>query len=35
VRCAADTRKRLVAELRLMKGKQIDKPWRKHSNMPL
>lgn len=30
-----DTRRRLAAELALLRTKTVEKPWRKHANMPL
>jgi propionyl-CoA carboxylase beta chain len=29
------TRGRIISDLKLLKGKHIQKPWRKHGNVPL
>lgn len=31
----AETRQRLIRELRLLKNKQVTRPWKKHGNIPL
>ena len=31
----AETRARLVRELRLLRDKRVERPWRKHGNLPL
>jgi propionyl-CoA carboxylase beta chain len=30
-----DTRQRLIKELRLLRNKTINRPWKKHGNIPL
>ena len=31
----SETRQRLIRELRLLKHKQVSRPWKKHGNIPL
>ncbi len=31
----SETRRRLISELRLLRDKHVDRPWRKHGNLPL